>query len=99
MSSDLINNEWKKKLLEIDSDDGHHNPYVLLENIKDELNKIYEKEKKYHIKHNIIKNVWYCDSIKDYVYFLEKELRTAIKIIKSNEEGFSLTNKILNKKN
>ncbi len=43
MSSDTINEEWKKKLTEIDSDYGHHNPNKFLEEIN--YNEIIEKIK------------------------------------------------------
>ena len=98
MGSNFINDKWKKKLIEIDTDYGHHNPYILVDNIKDQLNKFYKNEKKYHIKHNIIQKTWMCDSLKDYIYFLEKELSNTIKKLKTAEGGFDIRNELFNKK-
>ena len=98
MSSDTINEEWKKILTEIDSDYGHHNPYKFLEEINDVLFKNYEKERDFSKKHKLIRNVWYTDTLKEYIYFLEKELSGAIKKLKRNEEGFDNRNKLLKKK-
>ena len=49
MSSDTINDEWKKILTEIDSDYGHHNPYKFLEEINDILFKNYQNERNFII--------------------------------------------------
>jgi hypothetical protein len=95
MSSSTITEDWKHELINMDMDYGHHNPFKLIDCVKELIEKVYEEEKKYHIKHNIIKNVWYCDSLKDYIYFLEKSLNKSLKSIKKLEEGFDERNKML----
>tara|TARA_S200000501_G_scaffold222521_1_gene208741 strand:+ start:205 stop:513 length:309 start_codon:yes stop_codon:yes gene_type:complete len=96
MGSKEIIEKWKDILRDIDDDYAHHNMYKLLESIKDYVNINYEKEKDYNKKHNIIKNSWYCDTLKEYIYFLEKNLSDSIKKIKKLEEGFDERNKIFN---
>lgn len=96
MGSKEIIEKWKDILRDIDDDYTHHNMYKLLENIKDYININYDKEKDYNKKHNIIKNSWYCDTLKEYIYFLEKNLSDSIKKIKKLEKGFDERNKIFN---
>ena len=97
MTSKSITDEWKEKLIEIDSDYGHHNPFKFLDEINDTLFNIYKNEKNYTKKHKFIKNVWYTDTLKEYVLFLEKQLSKSINQLKKNEEGFDNRNKILKK--
>jgi hypothetical protein len=98
MGSKNLTEEWKDQLKEIDSDYGHHSPYKFLEETKEILKNQYDKEKNYSVKRKFIRNVWYCESIKDYIYFLEKQLHNSIKQLKLAEEGFDNRNKLLDKK-
>ena len=41
------------------------------------------------------KNIWYCNTLKDYIYMLEKQLHYSLKEIKKLEEGFDKRNKLL----
>ena len=95
MSSEKIELEWKGELINMDRDYGHHNPFKLIDCVKDLLNSEYKKERNYHKKHKFIKNIWYCDTLKDYIYMLEKQLHYSLKEIKKLEEGFDKRNKLL----
>ena len=95
MSSSTIIDDWKYELIKMDEDYNHHNPFKLVDNIKEVLKKEYDEERKYNVKHKLIRNIWYCDTLKDYIYFLEKNLNKSIKKIKKLEEGFDERNKML----
>ena len=95
MGSKNLTDEWKSKLKEIDSEYGHHNPFRLLDETKDILKSEYDKEKNYSLKRKFIRNSWYCDSLKEYIFFLEKQLHNSIKQLKLAEEGFDNRNKLL----
>jgi hypothetical protein len=95
MSSE-INNKWKEQLIEIDENYGHHNPYIFLKDIENLIKSYYDNEEDYKVKDKLIKNTWYCETLKDYIYFLEKELSNTIKKLKTAEEGFDKRNEILN---
>lgn len=95
MGSKNLKDEWKKKLIEIDSEYGHHNPYKLLDETKNILKSEYDKEKNYTLKRKFIRSSWSCDTLKEYIYFLEKQLNNSIKQLKLAEEGFDNRNKLL----
>ena len=94
MSSNDINEEWKDILTNINDDYSHHNIYKFLESIKGVIDNNYKNEKDYSKKHKLIKNSWYCDTLKEYIYFLEKNLSKSIKTIKKLEEGFDERNNL-----
>jgi len=95
MSYEKIEQKWKNELINMDMDYGHHNPFKLIDSIKNLINSEYKKERSYHKKHKFIKNVWYCDTLKEYVYMLEKQLHLSLKQIKKLENGFDERNKYL----
>lgn len=94
MSSDDINNEWKNQLIII-RDEYNKNIYELLRSVKKLLDDNYESEKNYQRKRKLIINSWYCESLKEYIFFLEKSLSQTIKKLKKAEHGFDERNRLL----
>ena len=95
MSSNDINNEWKDQLIFI-RDEYNKNIYDLLRSVKKIIENNYENEKNYKKKKKLIINTWYCDSLKEYIFFLEKTLSQTIKKLERAENGFDERNKNFN---
>jgi hypothetical protein len=97
MDSDFLKNEWKDKLIEF-KDENRFNIYELLKQINTLIFEFYDKEKNYSIKRKLIKNTWHCDSIKEYILFLEEKLSSSIERLKLYEDGFDERNKLFSLK-
>jgi hypothetical protein len=98
MDSNSLNNEWKEKLMEL-KNENKFNVYELLKQMNNIILEYYEKEKNYSVKRKLIKNSWNCDSIKEYILFLEEKLSASIGRLKLYEEGFDERNKLLSLNN
>lgn len=92
MDSNSFNNVWKNKLIEFKKE-NHSNIYETVNQINNILMENYNNEKNYSIKRKLIHNSWKCDSVKDYILFLEEKLSFAIKKLKLYEQGFDERNK------
>ena len=92
MDSKKLNDEWKEKLIELKSK-NKFNIYELINQINNTIMKYYDNEKNYSNKRKLISQSWNCDSIKDYILFLEEKLSASIGRLKLYEEGFDERNK------
>lgn len=92
-SSKYIKQEWRDFKSAIKHDTGQ-NVYTLLENVKDICHVYYYIENEMHVRRKLLINTWNCDSIGDYIAFLENKLKDTLKLLRSAEQGFDVRNQL-----
>lgn len=70
----------------------NQNIYQLIDNVKTIIEVYYNIEDSSQIKRKLIKEMWNCDSILEYILFLENKLNETLLRLKFAEEGFDKRN-------
>lgn len=70
----------------------NQNIYQLIDNVKTIIEVYYNIEDSSQIKRKLIKEMWNCDSILEYILFLEDKLNETLLRLKFAEEGFDKRN-------
>jgi hypothetical protein len=92
-SSKYIKREWRDFKDAIKNDTGQ-NVYTLLENVKDVCHVYYYIENEMHVRRKLLIDTWNCESIGDYIAFLENKLKETLKLLASAEQGFDVRNQL-----
>ena len=91
INSCTIKNDIKifKKYIE---QQENQNIYQLIDNVKTIIEVYYNIEDSSQIKRKLIKEMWNCDSILEYILFLEDKLNDTLVRLKFAEQGFDKRN-------